>query len=776
MMSKSDGNIRQRKAPRNAPSFSEEFGNALEYAWGPLLVSVLFSLAIATLDPAHEALLGVVENMWRDAAGMFAGLSTLLAFIFLPPTLHLATRYALNTDRYFGDHNPQIERILLTWVGRLPLLGAAVGCFAILMGPDRISDFARLVLLAFMLLLLSFVLTGITVFLPRDRVRAALYLNAGGDPASGTQTGIWRQVVTFFVRAYRRAVTFCTGHRKAATAISAAVLALIGIFPSTAVWFGPIAVTLLAVSILAVALAALTRLSSTISYGQIPLIFAVIGLIMAASGRMGSVAFLAAAAAYCFAVFIYPGKTSARERMAAGVLLLLAAAIFGWNGVRGKQCSALSGCNLIAGLEPARAPQEMTAAFADWQAARPSAEKDGPIRLIAAEGGGLFAAYYTAMYLAKQADLQGPEYARSIFAISGVSGGSVGATAFWAIRKSGLCDSPDAKPDCHQLAVRQILGRDYLSPVLARMFTWDAVDTVLPVSSLDPSWRLERGQQLENALVHNAAFLSEEGSVLSGALSDSWSADAQVPALMLNATHVATGDRIILSPFSHAESDGKLSLPMRLDLAGGRDFPVVSAAFISARFPLVTAPARVKIGQNIGQYVDGGYFDNSGIETIHDLLRHLPPDAVSRTRVIALTTAQPGEASANDLCTPSVLQETEMNAPARGLLGAPLASLLGARRSHQKLSWDRARAYWANNPARQTANKTHSIALLPLELYDLNYTVSWYLDQNSFCGIEDNLNRKLSCDFRNDVRIRPRLTVLSSCDTEAKPPPVASYH
>ncbi|MBC9245531.1 hypothetical protein H4P12_02115 [Paracoccus sp. 11-3] len=743
-----------------------------------MLVSVLFSLAIATLDPAHEALLGVVENVWRDAAGMFAGLATVLAFIFLPPTLHQATRYALNTERYFSDHNTQIEHLLLTWVGRLPLLGAAIGCLAILMGEDRVSDFARIALIAFMALLLLFVATGIGVFLPRNRVREALYLTAGDNimtstTMSSTRSSLWRHLVTFLVRAYRVVVDFCGDHRQAATVISAMVLALIGIFPSIAIWFGPIAVTLLAISILAFALAALTRLSTTLCYGQIPLIFAIIGLIMAASGRMGSILFLTGAATYCFAVFFYPGKTSRRERVAASILLLMAATILGWTSVRGKECLALSGCNLIAGLKPAHAPQEMTAAFAVWQAARPSDEKDGPIRLIAAEGGGLFAAYYTAMYLAKQTDLQGPEFARSIFAISGVSGGSIGATTFWAIRKSGWCDSPRAEPDCHQQAVRRILGRDYLSPVLARMFTWDAVDTVLPVSSLDPSWRLERGQQLENALVHNAAFLSQDSTALSDTLSDSWSADAQVPALMLNATHVATGDRIILSPFSHAASDGQLSLPMRLDLAGGRDFPVVSAAFISARFPMVTAPARVQIGPYIRQYVDGGYFDNSGIETIHDLLRHLPAEAVARTRVIALTTAQPGEASANDLCKPSTGRETDVEEAARGLFGAPLASLFGARRSHQKLSWDRARNYWDNIPVQQAEHKAR-FTQLPLELYDLNYTVSWYLDQNSFCGIEDNLNRKLSCDFRNDAQIRPRLSRLSSCMTAAEPPVTAS--
>lgn len=418
--------------------------------------------------------------------------------------------------------------------------------------------------------------------------------------------------------------------------------------------------------------------------------------------------------------------------------MALAAGIFIWGQLRHDQCPALSGCHLILGKTPVTIdPPDMASAFSAWKQARPAAEQSAPIRLIAAEGGGLFAAYYTGMYLAKRADAEGPAFSRSIFAISGVSGGSVGAAAFWSVRASGLCDQDGAPPDCHQQAVRSIIGQDYLSPVLARMFTLDLFDRVLPLSSLPTGIRLERASQLELAMIahSNAATGHDPDSTVPGPedpIADSWSPERQLPALFLNTTRVATGDRVILSPFSRLTASDN-SPTLRLQPDGGGDMPVATAAFMSARFPVVTAAARMIVDGQQQQIVDGGYFDNSGIETIHDILNTLKPTADDDMRIISLTTERP---------------ETETSGgpfsnPTKGLSGTPLSAFLGAWRTRLDLSMRRTQDAWNQGKDPSTQDETARITQFRLPLNGINYTVSWYLDRSSFCGIEDGLQAGL---------------------------------
>lgn len=725
------GHIRRESAKH--PSCSEEIGNALEHAWGPVLCSVLFSLALAVPDPSHEALTSVIENTWRDTAGMVAAGATLVMFLFLPAILHSAARHALHTPRHFGPHCRLVEPIILAWVGRLPLIAAIAALVHILAGQDDITTFARGAILVVLPVLLFFVLTGLHVF----------------------GQGRWRDGWTGRLLAplwglYRRVEALGERYHVAVCVAAAVLLLVIGIHPPIAAWLGPITVAALFVAVAAMALAGLTRMSSRFSYGRIPLILAVVGLGVAATGRTGSAVFLAAMLIYGLACFIHPGKASRGERGLALVLLLTAAAISFWAFRNHRVCPSLAGCNLIAGVA-APAPQEFRSSFTAWQAARPPDQANTPIHFIAAEGGGLFAAYYTAMYLAKRSDAEGEDFARSVFAISGVSGGSVGAAAFWAIRHSGICAVPDAAPDCHQQKVREMLARDYLSPVLARLFTWDLLDTVLPVSSLDATWRLERATQLERELIRHAG---PSGSGLAQGLASSWTPPAQVPALFLNATRVESGNRIIQSPFAAAQSPFYPDLPLRIEPDGGGDITVATGAFISARFPGVTAPARILVDGGVRQFVDGGYFDNSGIETIHDLLRRLPDDAPWRNiRVIMLTTlknAEPYRPCAT-VAPPGPLDEPYRPcAPDRmqGPLGAPVTTFLGAWHSRMQMSRHRAADYWDTTRRQLNSDQAVPIVQYLLPLNGHNYTVSWYLNQNTFCGIEKDLNDLLLEGYR----------------------------
>lgn len=356
------------------------------------------------------------------------------------------------------------------------------------------------------------------------------------------------------------------------------------------------------------------------------------------------------------------------------------------------QCRTLAGCNLIQGVPLAERSwvagdegDTVAAAFDLWNAANDPA----PVRIVAAQGGGLYAAYYTASYLALRADAEGDAFLDSLFAISGVSGGSVGAAVFWAIVESGLCDGQiagESGATCHSDAVKEVLRQDYLSPQFQRFFSWDAIDSVLPISAV-LTQPIDRGNRLENVLADRFAEccgFSEEDAprgLLATPMSASWTPEAGAPMLFLNATDVHTGRRAIASPMAYAQEDG---ISTRISLEEGRDLTVANAAVMSARFPLISPPGRVLAGDQTRQLVDGGYFDNSGLVTVHDILDAIEPELDGRpVEVIALRidngaclsdgTHASGDTNCED-------RETS------GFFGTPIKTLLAIRGGQEALS------------------------------------------------------------------------------------------
>ena len=69
--------------------------------------------------------------------------------------------------------------------------------------------------------------------------------------------------------------------------------------------------------------------------------------------------------------------------------------------------------------------------FEQWYASRPDLEvyDEYPVYIVAAQGGGMYAADQTAIFLSRLQD-NCPAFRNHLFAISAVSGGSVGAATF----------------------------------------------------------------------------------------------------------------------------------------------------------------------------------------------------------------------------------------------------------------------------------------------------------------------------------------------------------
>ena len=258
----------------------------------------------------------------------------------------------------------------------------------------------------------------------------------------------------------------------------------------------------------------------------------------------------------------------------------------------------------------------------------------GPVVLVAAAGGGLRAAYWTALSLAHLQDVI-PGFNRNVLAVSAVSGGSVGASVYSAFVHDSIVQRGDI--GCMRQArvhargefaecVRDFMADDYLSPVLAKMIAPDFVQLFLPF----PWTMLDRSLGLEQSWETSYHRLAGRATLDSGflALYDG-PARAAVPPLFLNATHVETGKRYIAAPLLRGDSAPPLgersyNFHDSEDLLGlvGSDLRLSTAAHNSARFSYVSPPGRIQRSDTLefGHVVDGGYFENSGLATLREIL------------------------------------------------------------------------------------------------------------------------------------------------------------
>ncbi len=279
-----------------------------------------------------------------------------------------------------------------------------------------------------------------------------------------------------------------------------------------------------------------------------------------------------------------------------------------------------------------------------------------PVYVVAAQGGGIYAAKHVASFLGELQDLC-PGFGHHLFAISGVSGGSVGAAVFAALTKqynwSRIPD--DTKYRCvaklegrraehFAFATTEVFRRDLWSPLSASLLFPDFLQRFIPFPV--PVW--DRARALEYALessydraIRVAQFPVTDANIrpLSRSFLEHWNPEqhAYTPALVLNTTEVGTGRRRIIAPFSFGPA-GLSFIPVWPSAGQGADGvhrpnpPLSSAAGLSARFPWITPSAHFyesykdstgNVRKKKVRVVDGGYFENSGVVTALDLIKDI---------------------------------------------------------------------------------------------------------------------------------------------------------
>lgn len=250
-----------------------------------------------------------------------------------------------------------------------------------------------------------------------------------------------------------------------------------------------------------------------------------------------------------------------------------------------------------------------------------------PVYIVATEGGGIRAAYWTASVLTAIQD-QAPHFADHVFAISGVSGGSVGATVFTAlvadpnITATSSCAALNApaKEKSLRFAAQQVLSYDFLAPTLASMLDADFAQRFLPIGFIpDRAKALETGWE-RGWRTHVRNSNGADDDFFSGGFVKMYAGNALLPSLFLNGTIVERGNRLIAS---NCLIDG--NIPNSYDILDelGSDMRLSTAAHNSARFTYVSPAGSIRHPQLVDHVVDGGYFENSGAQTAADVIRAL---------------------------------------------------------------------------------------------------------------------------------------------------------
>ncbi len=265
---------------------------------------------------------------------------------------------------------------------------------------------------------------------------------------------------------------------------------------------------------------------------------------------------------------------------------------------------------LDSGAKPDQRP-ELEAALRQWHDAHCDEQTCDPFVLVATAGGGIRAAYWTGTLLGTLQDATGGRFDDRLFAISGVSGGSVGATIYRAVianRDSGVL-----------APIQQILGHDYLGPVAAGLLYRDALQRLLPWPVFDDRAKVfEQGLEAGFAQVIPEGRLGLESSFVETARLDRrpW------PALFLNATWSDNGRRIVAAGLRTESlappADTRVLYQDLLNTLGG-DMRLSTAAHNSARFPFVSPPGGWRPADFAApewqRLQDGGLFENYGAET-----------------------------------------------------------------------------------------------------------------------------------------------------------------
>jgi hypothetical protein len=241
-----------------------------------------------------------------------------------------------------------------------------------------------------------------------------------------------------------------------------------------------------------------------------------------------------------------------------------------------------------------------------------------PVIFISAEGGALRTGAFTGLLLA-QLQEKYPMFSNYVYAYSSVSGGTVGASFFNAQLIRNNYTRQDSG-SWHTPAIK-FFEYDFMSAVTAKLVFGEILNYFWP-RDLGISDRAIAIEQAYEAGWQNA-YPNDPSNLMKGNFDVA--NKAGLPALFINTTEVETG---LQNVWSNVNLKG-IPLYWKRDLYQIQGTPIrySSAINLSDRFPLIS-PAGEFTRPHTGKdstrhFVDGGYYENKGSETLLQVLQVL---------------------------------------------------------------------------------------------------------------------------------------------------------
>jgi hypothetical protein len=274
-----------------------------------------------------------------------------------------------------------------------------------------------------------------------------------------------------------------------------------------------------------------------------------------------------------------------------------------------------------------------------------------PMILVAAQGGASRSGYWVATLLGALDDAI-PDFHKQVFAISGVSGGSLGAAVYQRLlarKHSGRthsCVAAGGPSDSFSVCGQAVLEHDFLGPAFFSMFNADMLQRLLPgdlmpdrAEALESAWELAWRRAIGAAdAVDSSARSNDFADPLQLRTKDQVKLERArpwLPVLILNGASVKTGRRIVTSDVAFepkCKSSDLLyegaDLPSAVDFycLTRRQVRLSTAVHNSARFPYISPAGTLWANDGAGhtwqadRIVDGGYVEAQGATTLTDLL------------------------------------------------------------------------------------------------------------------------------------------------------------
>lgn len=248
-----------------------------------------------------------------------------------------------------------------------------------------------------------------------------------------------------------------------------------------------------------------------------------------------------------------------------------------------------------------------------------------PITFVCAEGGALRTGAFAALTLSYLQDslarCLGVNFKNSIYAFSGVSGGSLGVGFFNA---TACLDTNHHPQSYYSQMTHDFFSKDFLAPVIGKMFYGDILNLFVPIQipRFDRAIALEDAWEWGYESIINANHLN----FFSRNVLSLYPREHRYPAIYVNTTEVETGRQCWIT---NVKPSPRMIRGHERDLLSyriGTGIRYSTMINFSTRFPLFSPAATVvESAPRKFHYVDGGYYENTGMATMKEVMESLLP-------------------------------------------------------------------------------------------------------------------------------------------------------